>query len=121
MVTGSGAAAKASGSGKAPAGTETLLDHVKAPTELHSRLSQIFVADSDDGQTLAVGQRLVTKAGALRRWDGFVARDDGNASAERLVRVNRLKELSALLSPAQTKVTAAETALTDQQEANASD
>ncbi len=100
---------------KAPSRTQTLLNHVDAPTALHSRLSQIFVADSDDGQSLAVGQRLVTKAGALRRWDGFVARDDGNASAERLVRINRLKELGALLAPAATKVAAAEKTLTDQQ------
>ena len=51
----------------------------------------------------------------MRRWDGFVARDDGNASAERLVRINRLKELDALLSPAQSKVTTAETAVSDRQ------
>lgn len=103
--------------GKAPAGTETLLDHVEAPEQLHSRLSQIFVADSDANQSLAVGQRLVTKSGALRRWDGFVARDDGNASAERLVRANRLTELSGLLGPAEAKAAAAETALHSQQEA----
>ncbi len=103
--------------GKAPAGTETLLDHVEAPEQLRNRLSQIFVADSDTNQSLAVGQRLVTKSGALRRWDGFVARDDGNASAERLVRANRLTELSGLLEPAEAKAAAAETALHSQQEA----
>ncbi|MEP2103796.1 MAG: chromosome segregation protein SMC [Parasphingorhabdus sp.] len=103
--------------GKAPTDTETLLDHVEAPKELSSRLSQIFVADSDANQTLAVGQRLVTKSGALRRWDGFVARDDGSASAERLVRANRLTELTGLLGPAEAKVTAAETTLHSQQEA----
>lgn len=103
--------------GNAPAGTETLLDHVEAPEQLQSRLSQIFVADSDANQSLAIGQRLVTKSGALRRWDGFVARDDGNASAERLVRANRLTELSGLLGPAETKVAAGETALHSQQEA----
>ena len=103
-------------SGNAPTGTELLLDRVQAPTELHNRLSQIFVADSDDGQALAVGQRLVTKAGALRRWDGFVARDDGNASAERLVRANRLRELQELLGPAGDRVAASETALATQRE-----
>lgn len=103
--------------GKAPAGTETLLDHVEAPEQLHSRLSQIFVADSDADQSLAVGQRLVTKSGALRRWDGFVARDDGNASAERLVRANRLTELAGLLGPAEAKAAAAEAALHQQQQA----
>jgi len=104
-------------SADAPAGTEILLDRVQAPAELHNRLSQIFVADSDEGQALAIGQRLVTKAGALRRWDGFVARDDGNASAERLVRANRLRELQELLGPAGDRVTAAETALATQREA----
>jgi len=104
-------------SGDAPAGTEILLDRVQAPAELHNRLSQIFVADSDEGQALAIGQRLVTKGGALRRWDGFVARDDGNASAERLVRANRLRELQELLGPAGDRVTAAETALATQREA----
>ncbi|MDM8009815.1 MAG: chromosome segregation protein SMC [Parasphingorhabdus sp.] len=104
-------------SGDAPSGTEILLDRVQAPAELHNRLSQIFVADSDEGQALAIGQRLVTKAGALRRWDGFVARDDGNASAERLVRANRLRELQELLGPAGDRVTAAETALAMQREA----
>lgn len=102
-------------SGNVPADTESLLNHVEAPTELHSRLSQIFVANSDDGQVLGTGQRLVTRSGELRRWDGFVARDDGNASAERLVRVNRLKELDTLLPPARSKVTVAETAVSDQQ------
>ncbi len=107
----------ANGTAKAPRGTETLLDHVEAPEQLHVRLAQIFVADEDSGQPLAIGQRLVTRAGALRRWDGFVARDDGNASAERLVRTNRLKELNKLLPPAQAAVTKAETALEEQQDA----
>ena len=105
--------------GDAPAGTEALLNQVQAPVELHSRLSQIFVAESDDGQSLAVGQRLVTKSGALRRWDGFVARDDGNASAERLVRANRLRALQEMLVPAQSKVAAGELALVAQREAMA--
>jgi len=101
---------------EAPAGTEILLDHVQAPAELHGRLSQIFVADDDEGQSLAVGQRLVTKAGALRRWDGFVARDDGNASAERLVRANRLRQLQDMLAPAQNRVATAESTLATQRE-----
>ena len=104
-------------SGNAPSGTETLLDQVHAPAELHNRLSQIFVTENDEGQTLSVGQRLVTKSGALRRWDGFVARDDGNASAERLVRANRLRELQDMLIPAEEKVVTAEATLEAQREA----
>ena len=104
-------------SGNAPSGTETLLDQVHAPAELHNRLSQIFVTENDEGQTLSVGQRLVTKSGALRRWDGFIARDDGNASAERLVRANRLRELQDMLIPAEEKVVTAEATLEAQREA----
>jgi chromosome segregation protein len=79
---------------KLPAGTECLADHVRAPAELMRRLKQIAVTDSDDGQTLAVGQRLVTLEGVMRRWDGFVAKGAGAAAAERLLRVNRLGQLA---------------------------
>ncbi|WP_417622751.1 chromosome segregation protein SMC [Parasphingorhabdus sp.] len=111
------AGGKMTAPGDTPAGTEALLGQVEAPAELHNRLSQIFVADSDEGQILSVGQRLVTRTGALRRWDGFVARDDGNASAERLVRANRLRALQDMLVPAQNKVAAAESALAAEREA----
>ena len=77
-----------------PAGTERLADHVRAPAELARRLSQIAVADADEGQPLAVGQRLVTRDGVMRRWDGFVARGAGAAAAERLLRANRLAQLA---------------------------
>ncbi|MFL6846773.1 MAG: chromosome segregation protein, partial [Sphingomicrobium sp.] len=39
-------------------------------------------------------QRLVTRDGRLRRWDGFVAESAGAATAERLLRANRLAELA---------------------------
>lgn len=74
----------------APAGTTPLSGHVAAPAGLARRLAQVLVAESDAGQPLAVGQRLVTLAGVLRRWDGYVARSGGAAAAERLERVNRL-------------------------------
>jgi chromosome segregation protein len=80
-----------------PAGLDCLADHVKAPGELHRRLRQIAVVESDRGETLAVGQRLVTRDGQLRRWDGFVAVSSGAAAAERLIRANRLAELGAAL------------------------
>ena len=51
------------------------------------------VADEDRGQILRVGQRLVTRDGQLRRWDGFVASGGGAAAAERLLRANRLAEI----------------------------
>jgi len=77
-----------------PQGCECLADHVQAPGELLRRLNQVAVAEEDSGQALAVGQRLVTREGALRRWDGFVATGVGAAAAERLLRANRLAELS---------------------------
>jgi len=77
-----------------PSGLECLADHVTAPSELARRLKQVAVADEDSGQQLAVGQRLVTRDGLLRRWDGFVATGVGAAAAERLLRQNRLAELS---------------------------
>ncbi|HXH52606.1 MAG TPA: chromosome segregation protein SMC [Sphingomicrobium sp.] len=78
-------------------GLEPLATHVTAPAELQRRLCQVGVADQDRGQRLAVGQRLVTRDGRLRRWDGFVATGTGAATAERLLRVNRLAELAEQL------------------------
>lgn len=74
----------------APRDTTPLAAHVIAPPALARRLAQVLVAERDDGQPLAVGQRLVTLMGVLRRWDGYVARSGGAAAAERLERVNRL-------------------------------
>jgi chromosome segregation protein len=76
---------------------EPLGKHVKAPAELARRLSQIAVVDADNGTALAVGQRLVTFDGRLRRWDGFVSDGAGAAAAEGLKRRNRFTEIEALL------------------------
>jgi chromosome segregation protein len=77
-----------------PPGADCLANHVQAPPELLRRLRQVAVADRDHGQELAVGQRLVTRDGKMRRWDGFVAAGAGAAAAERLVRANRLAALA---------------------------
>ncbi len=79
----------------APAGAEPLAKHVDAPPALARRLAQVFVVDTDGQQHLAVGQRIVTRDGRLRRWDGFTATGTGAAAAERLVRRNRLAALQA--------------------------
>ena len=79
-----------------PTGLSPLADHVTAPPELKRRLRQIGVGE-DQGQRLAVGQRLVTPEGRMRRWDGFVSSGAGPAAAERLVRLNRLAEIEAQL------------------------
>jgi chromosome segregation protein len=81
------------------AGLERLIDHVEAPAALHRRLAQIGVAEADTGQPLAVGQRLVTRDGVMRRWDGFVSVGGGAAAAERLLRANRLAEIDRQLPP----------------------
>jgi chromosome segregation protein len=80
-----------------PAGTECLADHASAPSELLRRLKQVAVVEEDTGQPLGVGQRLVTRDGQLRRWDGFVAAGVGAAAAERLLRANRLAQLAGEL------------------------
>ena len=87
-----------------PAGLGCLADHVRAPVELTRRLRQVGVAEADNGQQLAVGQRLVTRDGRMRRWDGFVAEGAGAAAAERLVRANRLAELARHLPELEAKV-----------------
>ncbi|PZQ23757.1 MAG: chromosome segregation protein SMC [Sphingopyxis macrogoltabida] len=78
-----------------PKGTTALAAYVDAPAALARRLAQIAVAPGDDGAPLAVGQRLVTLDGVMRRWDGFVTRGDGATATERLTRQNRLDALAA--------------------------
>ncbi len=90
-------------------GLEPLASHVDAPSELARRLRQVGVADEDTGQLLAVGQRLVTRDGRMRRWDGFVAEGSGAAAAERLLRANRLAELARQLPELEEQVSASET------------
>ena len=79
-----------------PAGCDCLADHVDGSA------GAVAAAEAGraspmrtTGQPLAVGQRLVTRDGRLRRWDGFVAIGAGAAAAERLLRANRLAELAA--------------------------
>jgi chromosome segregation protein len=90
-----------------PAGS-ALSDHVEAPAALLRRLRQIAVVETDGGVALAVGQRLVTLDGRLRRWDGYVATGLGAAAAERLIRVNRLAEIETAMPGATAALEAAE-------------
>ncbi|MBU0557710.1 MAG: chromosome segregation protein SMC [Alphaproteobacteria bacterium] len=101
-----------------PEGCESLAAHVRAPEALARRLTQIAVVQRDEGQELQVGQRLVTRDGQLRRWDGFVAQEGGGAAAERLIRINRVAAIeqerpavAATVSAAEQALAAAETAL----------
>jgi len=98
-VEGSEAAASEAQSSNLPDGLLPLLDFVEAPTELHRTLRQVGLVEGEvQGSTLQhelkPGQRLVTREGALWRWDGFVAAADApSAAAQRLAGRNRLAEL----------------------------
>ncbi|WP_022686184.1 chromosome segregation SMC family protein [Sphingomonas phyllosphaerae] len=78
-----------------PVGTLPLAARVTAPPALGRRLSQVFVVEADAGQVLQAGQRLVTRDGRVRRWDGYFSDTGGVAAAERLQRLNRLAALEA--------------------------
>lgn len=88
--------------------TDRLIHYVTAPARLSPRLAHIIVLDTDDQRPLAPGERLVTRTGQLRRWDGYVARQSGAAAAERLERLNRLAAIDDALPAARDRVQAAE-------------
>ncbi len=95
-----------------PAGAVPLSRLVDAPTALKARLDAIGVVEGDEldraARDLKAGQRLVTKAGALRRWDGFAAEPGApGAAAARLEAQNRLDEIEAQLEAAETACEAA--------------
>ena len=91
--------------------------HVEAPPALGRRLAQVVVVDTDDGRALAVGQRLVTRDGRLRRWDGLVATSGGAAAAERLERLNRLAAIEAELPGLRDAVSNTDAALASAEQA----
>ncbi|MCF6109037.1 chromosome segregation protein SMC [Mesorhizobium muleiense] len=83
-----------------PEGIKSLASVVRAPAQLARRLAQIGIVDAAEGRPLqaqlAPGQRLVSREGALWRWDGFTASADApTAAAQRLAQKNRLAELDA--------------------------
>jgi chromosome segregation protein len=101
-----------------PSGVTALTDHVRAPKVLHRRLAQIgVVANVDEALSLLphlrTGQRLVTREGAVFRWDGHVAGADApSAAALRLEQKNRLAELEAELEDARAAFADAQADLT---------
>jgi len=83
-----------------PAGATALAKFVSGSDLLKRRLAQVGIVEKADGPALAAqlkaGQVLVSKDGALWRWDGLVAVADApSAAAERLAQKNRLAELDA--------------------------
>ncbi|GAA4108258.1 chromosome segregation protein SMC [Aminobacter aganoensis] len=95
-----GDAEPAPGDPRLPAGARSLAEVVRAPRQLARRLAQVGVVDAADGPKLQAllspGQRLVSREGALWRWDGLTASADApTAAAQRLAQKNRLAELDA--------------------------
>jgi len=81
-----------------PNGATPLSKYVSGPKALTRRLSHIGLVDEQIGKklqsTLKPGQRLVSKSGALWRWDGFTASADAQTgAAQRLAERNRLGDL----------------------------
>jgi chromosome segregation protein len=83
-----------------PDGVTALASHVIAPAELARRLKQVGLVEASEASSLMAslkpGQRLVTRDGAVYRWDGHVAGSEApSAAALRLAQKNRLSELEA--------------------------
>jgi len=99
-----------------PEGARPLSDVTAAPALLRRRLDQIGVVDAADGPRLQPdlrpGQRLVSRAGDLWRWDGYAvaAADSVSTAARRLEQANRLADLDAELADSQAR---ARTAISD--------
>ncbi|EJM98479.1 chromosome segregation protein SMC [Phyllobacterium sp. YR531] len=99
-----------------PVGVRSLAEFVSAPKQLARRLAQIGLVDQADGWRLQAvlkpGQRLVSKSGALWRWDGYTASADApTPAALRLAQKNRLAELDLEVVEATKQLRAAETAI----------
>ncbi len=89
-----------------PDGVAALTNFVTVPGVLARRMSQVGLVDAADGVRLQgellPGQRLVSVAGDLWRWDGYRAgaEDAPSAAALRLQQMNRLQELKQDLEEA---------------------
>ncbi|MFO1107483.1 MAG: chromosome segregation protein SMC [Amaricoccus sp.] len=96
-----------------PAGVEPLAARVAAPAALARRLAAVGIVAPDEGRRLqaglAQGQRLVSLAGDLWRWDGvsLAAGAAPSAAAQRLQHRNRLAEVEAARAEADATAEAA--------------
>ncbi|MFC7551323.1 hypothetical protein ACFQU7_01940 [Pseudoroseomonas wenyumeiae] len=101
----------------APAGTTPLAELIEAPAELARALAQIFLLpEGADGAGLqaglSAGQALVSRDGALWRWDGHgVKAGAPSPGAVRLTQRNRLRAAEAALATAETEATEARAAV----------
>ncbi len=93
-----------------PVGVVALAAAIAAPEVLARRLSQIgLIEDADRGPALQAqllpGQRLVSRAGDLWRWDGFTVRaGTAAAAAAALHHRNRLRDLTPMIEGAELRV-----------------
>ena len=103
-----------------PEGCVALSDLVEGPPELLARLSQIGVTDDAAALRgrLRPGQRVVTAAGEVVRWDGFVI-DAGaeTAASVRLKQQGRLQDMVGEIAEAEAAVAAAQSAFERAREA----
>jgi chromosome segregation protein len=95
-----------------PQGAVTLARFVQAPAPLHRRLAQIGVVETAAGRVLQAqlqpGQRLVSKAGDLWRWDGYrVSSEAAHSAGKRLAERNHLEALRAEAGPAKARAESA--------------
>ena len=110
---------KIGGTGDEPAlpdGAEPLGNFVTGPGALTRRLAQIGLVDAEQGpklqSVLKPGQRLVSKAGDLWRWDGYsVQAGATTAQVARFEERTRLESLKALRVEAEATQAAAEQSL----------
>jgi chromosome segregation protein len=97
-----------------PAASTPLAALVDGPPAIARALSQIGLVDDDAAgdaaqPVLAPGQMLVSRAGAVWRWDGYTIRaGTPTAAAVRLQQRNRLRELRAALAKAEQAAAEAE-------------
>ena len=93
-----------------PDGARPLSDVTQAPSALARSLCQIGVVDDTAtgerlSRDLKQGQRLVSREGALWRWDGYTITEGAQtAAAVRLEQLNRLKDVRAQLETAEAQV-----------------
>ncbi|MCC6918984.1 MAG: chromosome segregation protein SMC [Alphaproteobacteria bacterium] len=91
-----------------PEGIASLAAFVEAPDALTRRLAHVGVVAGDEGDalqaSLPAGVRLVSREGALWRWDGFrSAAEAETPAAIRLAQRNRLEALRGEVSEAEAK------------------
>ncbi|NQV83994.1 MAG: chromosome segregation protein SMC [Rhodospirillales bacterium] len=97
-----------------PSGARPLSDFVRAPASLDRRLSQVGVVEDDtEARRLAAdlvqGQRIVSRSGALWRWDGFTISATATTPAQaRLEQRKRLKSGQQKLAQANSETKTAE-------------